>query len=266
MRDSFIFYKSFYDAIKKRKKSLQTSVYNAIFSYVFDGEEIELSPEAESIFVLIKPQLDANNVRYKNGKLGAEFGKLGGRPKKENKNPIGVNSKNPSGVINENPKKTPNENVNVNVNENDNVNDNYIEISNDISICSEQKNCSKPKASKDSKNNNISPVVIELPLNDGTFFKVCSNHVDQWQQLYGNVDVDQELKNMKGWLISNPSRRKTKSGIMRFINSWLSQEQNKYKKNPTSTVSNYARSKQANEDTAYNAIWKSCEELIDDDK
>ena len=32
---------------------------------------------------------------------------------------------------------------------------------------------------------------------------------------------------MRGWLDANPSRRKTKSGIKRFIVNWLSKEQNK---------------------------------------
>ena len=31
-----------------------------------------------------KPQIDANNKRYENGKKGGEYGKMGGRPRKEN--------------------------------------------------------------------------------------------------------------------------------------------------------------------------------------
>ena len=32
---------------------------------------------------------------------------------------------------------------------------------------------------------------------------------------------------MKGWLNSNPTKRKTRRGIKRFINSWLAREQDK---------------------------------------
>ena len=32
---------------------------------------------------------------------------------------------------------------------------------------------------------------------------------------------------MKAWCISNPKKRKTASGIRRFINSWLAEEQNR---------------------------------------
>ena len=41
------------------------------------------------------------------------------------------------------------------------------------------------------------------------------------------VDIMQELRNMKGWCNSNPTKRKTKRGILRFINGWLSREQDK---------------------------------------
>jgi len=41
------------------------------------------------------------------------------------------------------------------------------------------------------------------------------------------VDVMQELRKMKSWLDSNPRRRKTKQGILRFANSWLTREQDK---------------------------------------
>ena len=33
---------------------------------------------------------------------------------------------------------------------------------------------------------------------------------------------------MKGWADANPSRRKTRGGIKRFINAWLAKEQDNY--------------------------------------
>ena len=70
MRDSCIFYKSFYDSIKKLDPKDQVEIYNAIFEYQFNGKEIELSGICDSIFTLIIPQLKANNKRYENGKSG----------------------------------------------------------------------------------------------------------------------------------------------------------------------------------------------------
>ena len=73
-----------------------------------------------------------------------------------------------------------------------------------------------------------SPVVISIMLNDKTEYPITEADVDGWQDLYPAVDVMQELRKMKGWADANPSKRKTKSGIKRFINAWLSKEQDRY--------------------------------------
>lgn len=42
---------------------------------------------------------------------------------------------------------------------------------------------------------------------------------------------------MRGWLLSNPNKRKTRRGIEKFINGWLSREQDKGgSKSPNSTA------------------------------
>jgi len=71
------------------------------------------------------------------------------------------------------------------------------------------------------------PPVIFLTLNTGEEYPIYKKQTDEWSELYPSVDVMQELRNMRGWLIANPSKRKTKSGISRFIVSWLSREQDK---------------------------------------
>lgn len=73
-----------------------------------------------------------------------------------------------------------------------------------------------------------SPTVIELPLNvNGTYHAVTQRDVCEWESLYPAVDVSQQLRNMLGWCLANPEKRKTASGIRRFINSWLAGEQNR---------------------------------------
>lgn len=122
MRNSFVFYKSFYESIKELAPKEQAQIYNAIFEYQFYGNEIELKGVCKSIFTLILPQLDANNKRYENGKKG-------GRPK-GNQNET---EEKPKGNQNET-KVEANENDNVNVNENDNVNVNVDVNDNEKSI------------------------------------------------------------------------------------------------------------------------------------
>ena len=67
-RDSFIFYRSFYEAINELPKENQADTYRAIAKYALEQEETELSGISKAIFSLVKPQLDANYKKYENGK------------------------------------------------------------------------------------------------------------------------------------------------------------------------------------------------------
>ena len=71
--------------------------------------------------------------------------------------------------------------------------------------------------------------VIALPLNDKTEYQVSLTKFNEYKELYPAVDISQELRNMRGWLLNNPDRRKTRRGITRFINSWLAKKQDKGK-------------------------------------
>lgn len=73
----------------------------------------------------------------------------------------------------------------------------------------------------------IEPKFIEFPTNDGQLFPVAESKVTELEALYPAVDVRQQLRNMRGWLDGNPRNRKTRGGMLRFINSWLSREQNR---------------------------------------
>lgn len=68
---------------------------------------------------------------------------------------------------------------------------------------------------------------VTLPLNDKSGYGITQRQIDEWAGLYPAVDVPQELREMKGWLNANPNRRKTRAGILRFINGWLAREQDR---------------------------------------
>lgn len=94
-RNSFVFYDSFYFGIKDLSDIDRLAIYDAVIKYAIEGNNPPpLNSLQNAIFSLIKPQLDANNQKYKNGKrgkefgkLGGEYGKLGGRPKTPQKPP-----------------------------------------------------------------------------------------------------------------------------------------------------------------------------------
>jgi hypothetical protein len=68
---------------------------------------------------------------------------------------------------------------------------------------------------------------IELPLNNGDNYGVLSAHVQEFKKLYPRVDVEQALRSMRAWCIANPDKRKTRRGVLRFINTWLSKDQDR---------------------------------------
>ena len=80
MKDSVVFYKSFYEAIEELPTKYQAAVYAAICKYSFYGEIPELSGVAKALFIVMKANIDASEKRYA---AAVENGKKGGRPRKD---------------------------------------------------------------------------------------------------------------------------------------------------------------------------------------
>lgn len=188
VRDSLIFYRSFYEAAATLNESDRLKLYDAIMRYAFTGRQDDLNGVALACWLLIKPQIDANNQRYMNGKKGAEFGALGGRPKK---NTDGVTEKTPMGFA----EITPNE---------------------------KEKEKGKVKEKED-----ITTAVCGIPLNTGNDWFPTVKEYDEMVTLYKNVNVPAEFNKMRGWCLANPTRRKTARGVRRFVAGWLAKEQDR---------------------------------------
>ncbi|WP_144082430.1 hypothetical protein [Desulfocurvibacter africanus] len=106
------------------------------------------------------------------------------------------------------------------------------------SSCAELLADSRPEDSRTGRTGRTGLVamVCGLPLNDGSEHEIGRDFVEQMARLYPAVDVIQELKRMKGWLIGNPKNRKTRRGIAKFVTSWLDREQNKARASPGSLL------------------------------
>lgn len=200
MRDSVVFYRSFYDAIRELPEEDQVRCFHAIMDYALDDAEPDGTGIEKAVFLLAKPQIDANNRRYQNGTKG-------GRPKTEpepsnNQTVTKAKPNNNLDLTETEPVVTEAE-PNVNVNENVNVNDKVKD-----SVKESALSCHS------------------FPLNDGTDYWIPENDLATYKELYPGIDVEQELRSMKGWCLSNPKNRKTRSGAKRFITSWLSRSQN----------------------------------------
>ena len=84
MTDSFIFYRSYLQAIETLSDKQQLKLYRAIVYRSLGKGEVELTGHTLGMFALIIPQIEANQRKYLAGLKGTEYGKLGGRPRKPN--------------------------------------------------------------------------------------------------------------------------------------------------------------------------------------
>jgi len=89
------------------------------------------------------------------------------------------------------------------------------------------KPTSTPTAPSDSSLDAADPPIESMPLNTGEEFPIRKSLIAEFERLYPALDVPQTLREMRGWCLANPTRRKTKSGVLRFVNGWLSKEQNR---------------------------------------
>lgn len=89
--------------------------------------------------------------------------------------------------------------------------------------------------------------VEPITLNDGTEWRCPLADYEEYRRLYPAVDIDNAFREMRAWCNSNPSKRKTYRGIKRFVNGWLSRQQDSgkgtYASNPVRDNNNFERRK-----------------------
>lgn len=85
MRDSFVFYKSFYEGLQLLETDeAKLRVFYAICDFAFNDKEIDESKFTKAELILMKitfPLLTAAKNNFERGMKGREYGIFGGRPK-----------------------------------------------------------------------------------------------------------------------------------------------------------------------------------------
>lgn len=187
--ESFVFYESFYAAIKKLPAEMQAEALEAIVRYGISGEEYS----GEDITIAAMMELIMAQITL--AKKKREECSRGGRASR------------PKAAVQEKraePQEPPKP----------------------AEVKAEPAEKAKPKAKPKKKAEDRGAVVCEIPLNQGTH-EVREKDVLEWQKLYPAVDVMQELRSIVGWSRANPQNRKTKNGVERFIAAWLKREQDR---------------------------------------
>lgn len=75
-RNSFMFYRSFFEALRCLPDEDRLQAYDALVEYALNGVEIEVSGAAKAMLYMAKPQIDANNKKYQNGQKGGRKPKM----------------------------------------------------------------------------------------------------------------------------------------------------------------------------------------------
>ncbi|HNX13634.1 MAG TPA: DUF6291 domain-containing protein, partial [Oscillospiraceae bacterium] len=77
------FYPSYIKAMKTLQPNEQLQLFWAITNRTLGEADFPMDEKISGMFALIEPIIESNRKRFENGKKGGEFGKLGGRPKKQ---------------------------------------------------------------------------------------------------------------------------------------------------------------------------------------
>ena len=182
-------------------------LFKWILEYVNDLHP-PIPKDIKFVVAIVKRQLDDDLESWKKQcEVNRKNGALGGRPKKPKetqKNPIGFEK------TQENPQKP----------------DKDKDKDKDISVSKDTYNIQDTNVSSVE----VKKFILELPTIQspkGNKYPIYQEDIDKWQSVYLGVDVLTELKKMMLWLEANPKSKKTYQGIPKFVNNWLSREQDK---------------------------------------
>lgn len=170
---------------------------SAILDYAFDGRTPERLEDEGLLFWTVKAFLDEEKEhRQSISQARSDAGKKGGRPAqkeqktKKAKKAIAFNKKQKKQLLFEKP----------------------------IAFDGEEEWEIVDQSKK---------VVVQLILQDGTYYDITQEYIDRQRELYEKVDILAEVKAAVAWSEANPGKRKTRVGATRFLNAWLKKAQDR---------------------------------------
>lgn len=83
---------------------------------------------------------------------------------------------------------------------------------------------------------------FQIPLKDGSLYPLPDNELIVLKSAYPGIQVEGEIGKMIAWCVCNPAQRKTKRGILRFVNGWLNRAKPSQAPSVTTTQKEYAAS------------------------
>ena len=223
MKDSFVLYTKYKKQVEWMSREQVGDLFLAILAYECGEELPDMDGASRAAFEFIKVDLDENHAKYE-ARCRKNAENVSKRYE-ENRTDTNVSEELPKSTnvydrIRTDTKPTDNDNDNDNENENENDSDNDFKTT-----CRQQ--AVEPEAD-----------TALIPLNDGSAWRPTISLFNEFITSYPGVNVEHEFQQMRAWCLSNPEKRKTKKGVKRFVNSWLSRAQNSATGNRSSPIAN----------------------------
>lgn len=207
MRDSVVFYRSFYEAVNTLSPDEKLKAMEYMLEYGFYSKEPEGNTSAYGMFLMARPQIDANIQRYENGKKG-------GRKPKDIQNSTESEPKHIKKETETEPR--PNQNLTKtepNVNVNDNVND------------------IKENTLKGVKEKRFAPPTLE-------------NVRGYCQEKGYNIDAERfiDFYESKGWMIGKNKMKDWKAAVRNWVRQDKDRGREKSAQKPVNRFQNFDQS------------------------
>jgi len=68
-------------------------------------------------------------------------------------------------------------------------------------------------------------LTLAIPVTGGGVYLALDSEIEEWMVSYPIVNIAQEIRKMRQWVLSNPQKKKTPAGVKRFITGWLGRAQ-----------------------------------------
>lgn len=209
----FMLYKRYKPMIDVLSDEQAGKLMRILFAYFETWEEPQIEDGMiKMVFAMVSADMKQADENWKKMcSRNAENGRKGGRPRKaEEPTETEENPQKPTGFFG-NPQEPKKAKVKVK----EKVNN----ISNNLLYSAAEPVADAPaQAEADCES---------IPLNDGTEWRPSQEQYAEYERLYPGVDVKQAFRAMRGWCLSNPTRRKTRRGVSAFVTSWMNREQNR---------------------------------------
>ena len=182
------------DAVEPLDDAERGRLFTALLQYAQSGQAPALAGNERFLFPMMRAQMDRDAAAYQDVcEKRAENGRKGGRP----------------------PKNQPKENQK------------KQEVLQKASAFSKTQDEDEDKdQDKDNDKDKDKDAAAALPLSEGGDYVASPGQVREWAALYPQLDVPQQLRSMRAWLLAHPDKRRGRGAMAGFVAAWLKRELN----------------------------------------